>query len=40
MYRNRMRNSVKLPLYERSGLWLMLKRIEEHRLSRPRPGHW
>ena len=35
-FHNRKRNRVKLLLYERSGFWLMLKRLEVDRFAWPR----
>jgi transposase len=35
-FHNRRRNRVKLLLYERTGFWLMLRRLEEDRFVWPR----
>ncbi|KMQ72802.1 ISPsy5, Orf1 [Candidatus Burkholderia pumila] len=35
-FHNRKRNRVKLLLYERSGFWLMLKRLEADHFAWPR----
>jgi transposase len=35
-FRNRRRNRIKLLLYDRTGFWLLLKRLEEDRFVWPR----